>query len=139
MLRKPVSKRRRGAVILESAVIYPLTFLIILGLLIGAMGVFRYQEVASLAREASRYASVHGSKYHQVTGKAAATAVDIHDSVIIPRAVALDPSKITYSVTWSPDNKPGSTVSVTVNYSWVPEAFLPILNLSSTATETMAY
>ena len=139
MLRKPVSKRRRGAVILESAVIYPLTFLIILGLLIGAMGVFRYQEVASLAREASRYASVHGSKYHQVTGKPSATATDIHDNVIIPRAVALDPSKITYSVTWSPNKKPGSTVTVTINYSWVPEAFLPILNLSSTATETMAY
>ena len=131
--------RRRGAIILESAIIYPLTFLLILGLVIGAMGVFRYQEVASLAREATRYASVHGTKYQQVTGKPAATATDIHDNVIVPRAVALDPSKLTYTVTWSPDNKPGSTVSVTINYNWVPEAFLPVLNLSSTATETMAY
>jgi Flp pilus assembly protein TadG len=139
MLQRAPNHRRRGAIILESAIIYPVTFMLILGLVIGAMGVFRYQEVASLAREATRYAAVHGAMYQQVTGKPAATAADIYNNVIIPRAVALDPSQLTYSVKWSPDNKQGSTVSVTINYKWVPEAYLPVANLSSTAQETIAY
>ncbi len=40
------------------------------------MGIYRYQQVASLAREGARYASVHGSQYAADTGNAAATASD---------------------------------------------------------------
>jgi Flp pilus assembly protein TadG len=139
MLCARKSRRRRGAVILECAIVYPITFLLILGLIIGGMGVFRYQEVAFLAREGSRYASVHGGQYAADLGKTAATAKDVYDQAILPKVVALDVSQLTYTVTWSPDNEPGSTVSVKVSYKWVPEAFLPTLNLSSTSTTVMAY
>jgi Flp pilus assembly protein TadG len=139
VLYRKVKQVRRGAVVLESAIVYPVVFLLILGLIIGGLGVFRYQEVASLAREASRYACVHGTRYAKVTGKPAAAAVDVYNNAILPRVVCLDLSQLSYSVTWTPDNNPGSTVSVNVSYHWVPEAFLPAMNLSSTSTDVIAY
>ena len=62
------SPKRSGATVVESAVVYPTTFLLLLSLVIGAMGVFRYQEVASLARAAARYASTHGAEYRKDAG-----------------------------------------------------------------------
>ena len=73
MLYQSRKSPRCGAVILECAIVYPITFLLVLGMIIGGLGVFRYQEVASLAREGSRYASLHGANYQQQTGKTAAT------------------------------------------------------------------
>src|SRR5690242_5794682 len=126
--------RRRGTHAVECAIIFPLLFLLLLGLLVGATGVFRYQEVASLAREGARYASVRGAKYSQMTGKPAATADDVFTDAISPRAVILNPSKLNYDVTWNPDNKQGSTVTVKVTYQWVPEAYLGGITLGSTST-----
>src|SRR5260370_29294594 len=116
MLYGPRKSRRRGAVILECAIVYPITFMLVFGLIIGGLGVFRYQEVGFLAREGSRYASLHGATYQLETGKPAATASAVYNNAILPKAVALDPSKLTYSVAWNPDNKAGSTVTVTLTY-----------------------
>lgn len=131
--------RRRGTHVVECAVVFPVLFLLLLGLLVGGLGVFRYQEVASLAREGARYASVRGSKYQQVTGKPAATAPDVYNNAISPRAVILDPANLSYNVTWNPDNKQGSTVTVQVTYLWVPEAYLGGITLSSTSTMPVSY
>jgi Flp pilus assembly protein TadG len=139
MLYGPRKSRRRGAVILECAIVYPITFMLIFGVIIGGLGVFRYQEVGFLAREGSRYASLHGATYQQATGKLPATAADVYNKAILPKTVALNPSQLTYNVTWKPDNKAGSTVTVTVTYHWVPEAFLPSMNLSSTSTVVVLY
>src|SRR5690349_3446918 len=98
MMYEAKKSRRHGAVILECAFVYPLTFLLIMGLIISGLGVFRYQQVASLAREASRYASLHGASYQQATGKAAATPSDVYNKAVLPKAVALDPSQLTCSV-----------------------------------------
>ena len=131
--------RRRGTHAVECAIIFPLLFLLVLGLFVGGTGVFRYQEVASLAREGARYASVRGYKYQQVTGKPAATADDVFNNAISPRAVILDPSQLSYNVTWNPDNKQGSTVTVQVTYQWVPEAYLGGITLGSTSTMPVSY
>src|SRR5947209_3928147 len=124
MLRRPVRRRRRGVTVLEGAIAYPVVFLLTLGLIVGGLGVFRYEELAHLAREGSRYASVHGTKYAGVTGKSAATADDVYNNAVLPGAVILDKNSLGHTVTWSPDNKPGSSVTVKLTYSWVPEAFL---------------
>jgi Flp pilus assembly protein TadG len=136
----------------EAALVLPLTLLILLGMFIGGLGVFRYQEVAFLAREGSRYASVHGSQYaKEVSGATAATPQDIYDNAIAPRIVCLDLSQLTYSVTWNTSNDPytmtsnyekplGNTVSVTVSYQWFPELYLiGPYTLSSTSTVPMMY
>jgi Flp pilus assembly protein TadG len=143
---------RRAATIVQFAVVAPVTFLLLLGLLIGGLGIFRYQEVAYLAREASRWASVRGAQYATDTKNTAASASDVYNQVISPQAKGLNLSKLTYSVTWSTDNnqfhtktvnnvvvKIANTVTVTVNYNWVPEAFLGGMTLSSTSVATMSY
>jgi Flp pilus assembly protein TadG len=142
--------RRRGAAILESAIVYPLTLLFLIGLAVGGIGMFRYQQVASLAREGARYASVRGGQYAEDTGHPAATADDVYQKVVLAKAAGLDPTQLDCSVTWNPDNWPshvtsstgsaaGSTISVTVTYHWVPEAYLGGITLKSTAVLPMSY
>jgi Flp pilus assembly protein TadG len=137
MLHK--KQHRKGAALVEFAMVAPVFLLFVIGLVIGGLGVLRYQEVASLAREGARYASVHGKKYEGTTGDPAATPQDVYTTVIQPKAVALDPSRLSYSVTWDPDNRQGNLVSVQVSYQWLPEAFLGGMTLSSTSTVRVSY
>jgi Flp pilus assembly protein TadG len=162
------SAARQGATVVEFAVVAPVTFLILLGLVVGGLGVFRYQEVAHLAREATRYASCHGGDY-QFDGMPAKTGVpavfsnaDIQ-AYLSGKTFALDPTKLTVNISWSapasitPVNLPiylivdptippslqkveANYVTVTVTYQWMPEVFLvgPI-NLTSTSTIAMSY
>ena len=131
--------RRRGATLVECAIVLPVTFFLILALLIGGMGVFRYQEVASLSREGARWAAVRGATYQLYTGNSAATAADVYDNAIRPNAVALDLSHLDHSVSWSPDNRQGGLVTVTLTYHWLPEAFLGGIDLTSTSTMQVSY
>jgi Flp pilus assembly protein TadG len=136
------SIRRSGATAVEAAVILPVLLIFTIGVVIGGLGIFRYQEVALLAREGSRWASVHGATYQSEAGAASpVTATDVYNNGMKPLVVALDTSKLTYTVTYSPDmTSPNSSVTVTVNYQWLPEAYLigPI-KLSCTSTRLMAY
>jgi Flp pilus assembly protein TadG len=133
------TRPRAGVTVLEAAFIYPLFFLLMIGLLVGALGVFRYQEVASLARESARWTSVRGATYSLYTGQSAATPSDVYNNVIRPKAVALDLSRLDYSVTWKPDNRQNSLVTVTITYHWLPEAFLGGIDLTSTSTMPISY
>jgi Flp pilus assembly protein TadG len=143
---------RQAAAIVEFAVVAPVTFLILIGLLVGGMGVFRYQQIAHLTRDAARWASVHGTQYAQDTGNPAATESDVYNQVIAPNAVTLNLSQLAYSVTWNTSNSPYSTntvngvpekvantVTVTITYQWIPEAFLGGITLSSTSVSVMYY
>jgi Flp pilus assembly protein TadG len=145
------TRRRPAAALVEAAIVLPVTFFLLLGLIIGALGIFRYQEVAYLAREGARYAAVHGKKYEEEVKKPAATPADIYTNAILPRVVTLNRSHLSYSVTWDKSNAPytvsndyekatTNTVSVTVTYQWFPELFLKgPYTLSSTSTLPMAY
>jgi Flp pilus assembly protein TadG len=140
MLYKRRPRQRYGTTAVEAAFVFPVFFLLLFGILVGGMGVFRFQEVASLAREGSRWASVHGTQYATDTGNAAASASDVYNNAILPKVVSLNNSSLTYSVTWSPNNQPGSNVTVTVSYQWLPEVYLvgPI-TLTSTSKVAMSY
>jgi len=145
-------KRRRAASLVEFALVGPLVLLIVIGLIVGGMGVYRYQQVATMAREGSRWASVHGAQYARETGKPAATADDVYNQEVVPRAAGMDASKLSANVTWNTDNNPyhtvvsngqvvpvANTVTVTVTYQWIPEAIFGGATLTSTSTTTMAY
>jgi Flp pilus assembly protein TadG len=136
----------------EFAVVGPVTFLLLIGLLVGGLGVFRYQATAYTAREASRWAAVHGTDYALETGNAAATAADVYNQAIAPNATGLQLSQLSYSVTWNTNNSPyhtttvngqtvkvTNTVAVTVTYHWIPEAYLGGMSLSSTSVSVMSY
>ncbi len=63
MLLRTKTRKRNGAYIVEAAFVYPITFFLILAMVIGSMGIFRYQECSFLARLGARYGSVHGGNY----------------------------------------------------------------------------
>ena len=142
---------RRGATTLEFAATCPIALFLVLAPMVGGLGAFRYQQVASLAREGARWASVHGSEYARETGQPAATSEDIFNNAILPAAVALNPDKLTYTVSWNENNDPltvyenyerptGNTVTVQVTYTWFPEAYLVgPFTLTSTSTSQMLY
>jgi hypothetical protein len=138
--------RRPAASTVEVAVILPVTLFMLFGFVVGGMGVFRYQEVAFLAREGARYASTHGAQFRADSGLPPGTSSDWTDDIrangIDPVRVAVDPSRLTVNVSWPPvvnqpdhpDNWPGSKVTVTVSYQWIPEMWLVgPFNLTSTS------
>ncbi len=141
---------RRGTTLVESAVVYPTVFLLLLGLIVAGLGIFRYQEMSSVARKAARYASVHGTGWAKDTGTPPASPTDIYNNAIVPNVAALDLSQLTYSVTYNTNNDPYHTnnvagqivatanvVTVTIRYHWIPEGFLGGITLSSTSSTPM--
>ena len=82
----------------------------------------------------------------------APTPTDIYNAVIAPNAYGLDKTRLTYSITYDRSNAPyhtdivnneivatANTVTVTVSYQWIPEAYLGGIRLSSTSVATMSY
>jgi Flp pilus assembly protein TadG len=124
--------------IVESAIVLPIVIFMLLAIVLGASLVFTQQEVATLAREGTRYACVRGADYGLYTGNAPATADDVYNNAILPRMMTLDQSRVTCSVTWDTDNRPGNTVIVTLNYTW-SAPLLGDVSLSTTSKATVTY
>lgn len=101
LLRKRLP--RRGSVLLESAFVYPLLLLLLLGIILLSLAVFRYQQVAHIAREAARWASVNGANRAKEGNKTPTTAADVYTNAVLPQAAGMDPSGITCTVTWTED------------------------------------
>ena len=117
-----------------------------------SLAVYTYNYVSYGAREGSRYAAVHGTDYAKDTGNPAATPQTIYDNAIQPYAVAFNLNQLNYSVTWNASNQPyqttivnnnpvanRNTVTVTLTYQWIPEAFLGGVTLHSTSVLPMSY
>jgi Flp pilus assembly protein TadG len=150
MRKRCPTNRRRGATTVEFAICCPVVFFFCFATIVGGLGVFRYQQTAELAREAARWASVHGGQYEAETGNPAATANDIYVNAIEPMAATLNLSRLSYQVTWDKSNMPlsvletsqvqGNKVTVKVTYQWFPEMFLVgPFTLTSTSTSQMVY
>jgi hypothetical protein len=138
---------RRAVTAVECAFIIPVTFTIMMLIVVGSIGIFRYHEVATLAREGARYGSTHGHQWRKDSGLATGASTDWQSDIInngiLPQAVAIDPSALTCTVAWpdvinqpgKPDNWPGSKCTVTVTYQWLPEwGPFPAVTLTSTAS-----
>jgi hypothetical protein len=125
------SQVRRGATIVEMAIVGPLAFLMVIGLMIGCLGIFRYNQVAALAHEGARWAAVRGRNFEKINHRKPITAEDIRANVIVPRAAGIDLNRIECTMSLDKDH---SVVSVTVRYLWLPEAYFGKLTLSDTAT-----
>ena len=127
-------KGRRGSTMLEGALVMT-TFVI---LLVGAMDFgrlgFAYSSVTYAAHQAARFAATNGSSSGHAAS--AATIQANADSNLI----GLNAGTLTVSVTWTPNNNPGSQVQVAVSYGFQP-LVVPIssktLTLKSTAVDTI--
>jgi hypothetical protein len=154
------SCKRRAALTVESAVVLPAMLFLLLMLLIGGIGVFRYQQVACLAREGARWGSVRGSGWQMDTGNTPPTQQDILQNAVLPLAVGMDPSAITIQAEWingetgavtAWDSSRKSPLSlskinqgvsnrlrITINYVWTPGVLIPgSVNMSSVSEVAM--
>jgi Flp pilus assembly protein TadG len=140
-------ERRRGTILVEAALVYPILMLLILAILMLSMVVFRHHQVSHIARDAARWASVRGAKYASDTGMPAATATEVYKNAILPQAVSMDVSALSYAVTWNSSNTQttttagvttANTVSVQISYVYNTGIF-GSFTLKSTAVVPMSY
>jgi Flp pilus assembly protein TadG len=135
MVRKLGGRKPRGMTVVESAVVFPVTILLVMGSIIMGLGVFRYQQVQSLAREASRYASVRGPSYVAAGGTQATTSTVLaYVQTLAVGLSGLDCTQVTYSSATSP-----CTVSVTLTYTWNPEGYFSSKQWTVTSTDLVTY
>src|ERR1700732_4912793 len=138
--------RRPGSTLLECALVYPAVFFFLLALLLGGLRLFRYEAMASLARETARYACVRGSGYQKGTGTASPTQSQIQTNIVQAMGVGLQTANLTTQVWWidmntgtvsswdssskapTTNNSSGQPIAahvrVTVSYQWSPEVYL---------------
>jgi Flp pilus assembly protein TadG len=115
---------------IEFSIIAVSALMLIFGMMNCAIAVYDYNFVSFAAREATRYAAVHGS-----SSASAASTTDI-SNFVIAQSKGLNGTKLTVSTSWSPDNNPGSTVRVQVSYPFtvtIPFMNRNSLNFSSTS------
>lgn len=127
---------RKGATVVEVAIVAPLTFLLLIGLLVGGAGTFRYQQLSWIAQEAAHWASVRGPQYKQRTGKPMPTANDVYQNAIKPISASFDQDQLQYSVERDEEN---TIVTVTLTYSWLPEAFGERIHMKSKVVKPITY
>lgn len=96
---KPV-RPRRGAALVETAIVLVVLVLLICGTITGGFGVFRHQQVTCLASEGARWASVRGTVYETDSALTAPTRQQIVDQAILPRAVGIGASELDVKVEW---------------------------------------
>lgn len=129
---KKRDRLRRGAAVVEMALIGPAVVLMLIGLAVLELGAFRMNQVAAMAQEGARWAAVHGATYDSLNNRTTpVNSTDLYTAVIKPRAVGFDPQKLTYELKWAEDRR---TATVTVSYRWLPEAYFGERTFSSVAT-----
>ena len=133
------ANRRKGVTVVECAFVFPVFFLLIIGTIVAGVGVFRYQEIAALAREgrAMPRCAATPTSARRVTRRPRRKRS--YDTIILPKAYGLDKKKLKYTVTWGPDKEQGSLVTVDLKYHWIPEAYFGGMELSSTSTVLISY
>ena len=129
------ARSRRGTTIVEMAIVGPCAFLLMIGLVVGGLGVFRFNQVAALAHEGARWAAVRGKNFERTQRASPVTQADLVANVIVPRATALDMDRLECDLSWDEKKR---VASVTIQYQWLPEAFFPEMKLTSTATSLIS-
>lgn len=109
----------------------PVVLLLLIGMSFAGLAMFRYVHLANVARNASRWAAVHGKRYSAATGTETVTPNDVFEAAIKPRLVTIKPDQLQWSVEWSPD---GRLVTVSLAYTQSPEAYFAGGTLRSQCT-----
>ena len=123
---------QRGATMVEMAIILLVLLMIIFGTMELGRAVWYYNTLGHAAREGTRFASVNGSTSGTPPGPRDSTTVDpLVKARVVDAATGLGLSASNVTVAWSPNNKPGSTVTVTVSKTFVPTtSFVGSINMT---------
>jgi len=122
-------ERTRAQSLTELPIALVLFLVLAFGIVDASRLIYAYNVVSASAREGVRWAAVRGG----ASGRAA-TAADI--TTYVQSTTIGTPVIVT--VTWTPDNQPGSLVAVKVTNAFAPIAPLPMVpktfNLASTSS-----
>ncbi len=124
MRYRPQMPKRKGSSAVEAATVLPVVFFMLLALMIGGIGVFKYQEAAHLARITARFASVHGNQYttQNATAIAAGTLPTVDKAYLTSYAKSnvftLDPSQLTVGVTMTVLKPAATSATSTETVDW---------------------
>lgn len=113
--RATIRSGRRGQGSAEFALVLTPCLALIFGIINFALALYCYDFVCYSAQQAARYATVHGA-----TAPTVVSVSDVQSYVNTLVAGVLNTSNVNVTTTWSPDNQPGSTVTVTVSYNYPP-------------------
>ena len=123
-LRDGLRHRPRAQAVAEFALVLTPCLALFFGVINFALALYCYDFVCYSAQQAVRYATVHGS-----TAPTVVSSTDVKNYVNTLVVGVLNTNTMTVTTTWSPDNKPGSVVTVSVSYN-----FPPLTNLVSSVT-----
>lgn len=121
MLRSRSVSRQQGSVIVEMSIGIPVLIILAIGMIDLGRGIAARAALGHAARAAVRYASVRSTTSDDpVTTSKVQTYVRNH-------VEGLDPSMITVTPSWSPNNTRGATVHVALSYPFEPIVpFIPV-------------
>ena len=134
-MTKRRANRQRGSTLVEIALVTIPFFTLVLGIITAGYLVFIYNSTAFMAQQGARWASVRGS-----TSSSPATAAGVQ-TYVDTQAAGLVSGSVAVTTTWSPNNKPGSTVAVKVTYAAQPLStlgFPKALSISSSSSTTIS-
>lgn len=141
--RRQITKAQgRGQALAEFAIVAPIFFMMLFGIIDFGRYVYYVQILNNAAREGARYAIVHGERGLPKTGPPddpAGTAVkDVVQRYAIGVIGIEDTSVLDIDATWDPDNNQrGTKVTVEVTYSFrsvIPLIPIPPISVKGAST-----
>jgi Flp pilus assembly protein TadG len=137
--RSPLARRPRGQALVEFALVAPIFFVLLIGLIEGGRYVFYTEILNHATREGARYQVVHGANSSAPTGPTSGDpgGQAVKDAVVAA-ATALADSEADFDaivLDWSPENNErGTTITVTVEYTYAP--VVPLFGPISVSAES---
>ena len=147
MIRATRSGRRRsrGQALAEFALVAPLFFLILFGIIEAGRFIFYYEILNNATREGARYAIVNGANSLTCSSGPPAsgtTSCDQPGNNVIQKvkdaAVGTLGNAVTVTPIWTPDNGRGSIVNIAASYTYsslIP--IVPLPNITITAESSL--
>lgn len=150
MRLRSLTHQRRAATLVESAVIFAVFIILILGFLDLGVGVLRYHLLAQAARQGARQTIVHGELASEFgswgpTALGPITAADPHPlaQTVHRSLVGMDPASVTIQAEWlDGHNRPGGRVRVMITAAYRPAVTLVFnapIHLRASSTMTIAH
>lgn len=112
-------QHERGSAVVEFAAAFTVLFMFLFAIMDLSRALYSYHFIADAAREGTRYAMVRGATCTSYTTACPAAASDIQ-TYLKNVPAGINPSSLTVTTTWNPNNSPGSVVQVQVRYSFQP-------------------
>ena len=115
--------RERGIALIEMAVVLLVLLMLLFGIMEAGRAVMNYHTLYEAVSEGARFASVNGATSGALPGPRSSPDVDpLVKQRVVSTAVGMGLATADVQVGWLPDNRPGSTVTVSASYLYKPFA-----------------